>query len=279
MNVLDDFLFGKMVTYPQIGERFCRMLISIILDVDLTKVKIVPQKFYYGADSDSHGARLDVYIEEEKQGLTGRLFDIEPDKNDKESLRKALPQRVRLYHVLMDQECLKAGQDYDTIRQVVVIMVTPYDPFGYDRMVYTIKNCCVELPDMPYEDGARTLFLYTRGKKGEPPQKLQELLRYMEESTEENACNGMLKDIHEMVEKVKSDKEVSIEYMKIFEREKMLYENGREEGKEEGKEESSLLYIRNLMESTGWAAERVMDSLKIPHNQRGTFYRELSKNA
>lgn len=67
--------------------------------------------------------------------------------------------------------------------------------------------------------------------------------------------------------------------MKIFEREKMLYENGREEGKEEGKEESSLLYIRNLMESTGWAAERVMDSLKIPHNQRGTFYRELSKNA
>ena len=30
MNLLEDFLFGAMVTYPGIGEQFVRMLLKII---------------------------------------------------------------------------------------------------------------------------------------------------------------------------------------------------------------------------------------------------------
>ncbi len=81
LNLLDDFLFGKLVTYPGMGEQFCRQLISVILGVELKRVKIVPQKVYYGADVDMHGARLDVYIEEEEKELSGTLFDFEPDKS------------------------------------------------------------------------------------------------------------------------------------------------------------------------------------------------------
>lgn len=234
MNLLDDFLFGKLVTYPELGEKFCKRLISVILGVELTRIKIVPQKVYYGADVDMHGARLDIYIEEDGTDLNGTLFDFEPDKNDKPELKKALPQRARFYHALLDQECLKSGQDYGTLKRVVVILVMPYDPFGYDHMIYTIKNHCEELPDMPYDDGAKTLFLYTKGKKGSPSKKLQELMHYMEESTEENACNEVLKEIHGMVTKVKHDRRVSIEYMKIFEREKMIHDDGLEEGMEKG---------------------------------------------
>jgi predicted transposase/invertase (TIGR01784 family) len=115
--------------------------------------------------------------------------------------------------------------------------MVPYDPFDHDRMVYTVKNHCVELPDMPYDDGAKTLFLYTKGKEGNPSKELQELLHYMEETTKDNACNKMLEGIHEMVMKVKQDSEVTLEYMKIFEREKMLYDDGKEDGRKEGKEE------------------------------------------
>ena len=61
-----------------------------------------------------------------------------------------------------------------------MIFITTYDPFDRDRMVYTIRNCCVEEPDLPYEDGAETLFLYTKGTKGDPPQELRELLQYEE---------------------------------------------------------------------------------------------------
>lgn len=30
MNLLDDFLFGSVVTYPEIGERFVRILLKTI---------------------------------------------------------------------------------------------------------------------------------------------------------------------------------------------------------------------------------------------------------
>ena len=43
--------------------------------------------------------------------------------------------------------------------------------------------------------------------------------------------------IHRMVQTVKQDKEVSLEYMKILERERMIREEGGEEGREEGREE------------------------------------------
>ena len=52
----------------------------------------------------------------------------------------------------------------------------------------------------------------------------------MEQSSEENAKSDVVKRIHQMTKRVKSNEEVSIEYMKIYEKEKMLREMGYEEG-------------------------------------------------
>ena len=230
LNLLDDFLFGKVMTYPGLGEEFCKKLIRIILGVELNHITIKPQKVLYGADTDLHGARLDVYIEENGNELEGTLYDFEPDKKDSLQLMKALPQRARLYHALMDQECLRAGQTYEHLKRVVVILVTPYDPFEQDHMVYSISNRCKEIPDMPYDDGAKTIFLYTKGKKGNPSTELKELLHYMEESTLQNACSTTLREIHAMVEQVKQDREVSLDYMKTSEWKQLLYEKGHDAG-------------------------------------------------
>lgn len=119
-------------------------------------------------------------------------------------------------------------------------MIMPFDPFGENHMIYTIRSRCEELPDMPYDDGARTIFLYTRGKLGNIPQQLRELLEYMEQTNEENAANDELREIHRMVEAVKKDEEVSKDYMKAYEKEQMLLRQGREEGK--GEERESLLF-------------------------------------
>ena len=89
-------------------------------------------------------------------------------------------------------------------------------------MVYTIKNGCVEVPALPYEDGARTIFLYTKGKAGNPPKELQQLMRYMENSTLENAQTAGLARLHEMVTELKSDREVGLAYMKSYEIEQYI---------------------------------------------------------
>ena len=113
-----------------------------------------------------------------------------------------------------------------------VIFICDYDPFGYDQVKYTIKNTCQELPEMPYEDGAQTIVLYTKGKNGIISEKLSQLLNYMENTTDKNAVNDTLKEIQEMVETVKRDGEVSLNYMKGFERDMLMYEEGMEEGRQ-----------------------------------------------
>lgn len=67
----------------------------------------------------------------------------------------------------------------------------------------------------------------------------------------------------------------------------MLKEEGRQEGRQEGLQkgrqeglqEATLLYIKNLMDSTGLTAEKAMDTLKIPQNQRSILYLSLPENA
>ena len=93
------------------------------------------------------------------------------------------------------------------------------------------KNSCIEEPDMEYEDGARTMFLYTHGEKTEGVSEgLKQLLTFMEKTQRENAVNEDLKTIQNMVEEIKKNQEVSIEYMKIHEREEMLQRIARSEG-------------------------------------------------
>ncbi|RRK30565.1 Rpn family recombination-promoting nuclease/putative transposase [Schaedlerella arabinosiphila] len=243
LNLLDDFLFGSILSYPEIGEEFCRKILKILLNVDMDRLHIVPQKVYYGSDTDRHGARLDVYIEEEKG--TGTIYDVEPDKNDDRELKLALPRRVRFYHSKIDGRSLKAGDDYSKLKQVIVLRIMSYDPFGRDRVLYTIRSKCEEDPDMDYDDGAATCFFYTKGKKGELSEEARELLRYMEDSSAGNAQSERLKEIHSMVETVRQDEEVALEYMKVYEREQMIERRGEKIGERRGE----IKVVRNMSKS------------------------------
>lgn len=152
LHLLDNFLFGSMVSHPQVGEEFIKLLLKIIFGREFGKMTVVPQKFYYGADTDKHGARLDVYLEEtpiDGSGYTATVYDMEPDKNNKTDAVAALPRRVRFYHAKID----------------------------------------------------------------------------------ENAVNDDLKCLNDMVNIVKHDKEVSLNYMKTMEWEEMLINQGLEQGR------------------------------------------------
>ncbi len=282
LNLLDDFLFGSMVTYPGIGEEFSRELLRIIFQKDFGKLIVVPQKVYYGSDTDKHGTRLDVYLEEDVSGLpylsTTTIYDVEPDQNDDTESIFALPRRVRFYHAKIDGRSLKSGESYRVLKNVIIIMIMPYDPFQLDRMVYTIQNRCIEEPDMPYDDGATTLFLYTKGTKGNPSMELQQLLHYMEHTQDSYATNEDLKKIQQMVDIVKQDEEVSLEYMKIFEREEMLINQGRKLEQENTKkaeqravkaeQRTKATDILELLQEYGtvpeWLKQKIMTEHSIP---------------
>ena len=164
--------------------------------------------------------------------------------------------RVRFYHAKIDAGSLARGMEYSALRNVVVIFITTYDPFGLNRMVYTISNKCEEVPDMPYDDGAKTLFLYTKGTEGNPPEALKQLLHYMEDTCAENAVTPELRELHEMVTQVKCDKEVGLAYMKAYELEQRLLRQGREEGEEKGTVNTLMSLVNDGLLTFEQAAER-----------------------
>lgn len=191
LNLIDNFLFEALASHPEIGAAFGCKLVEIILHRSPEKVKVVAQRTYPCSNQQMHGARLDVYLEE--SAVTPEnvpwSYDIEPEKDNKTQAVRSLPKRVRFYHAKIDAKGLKAGDSYHKLKNVAVILIMPFDPFGMDRMVYTIRNTCVEEPGMPYDDGAFTVFLYTKGKKEIPSVELKQFLTYFEQTTESNACS------------------------------------------------------------------------------------------
>ena len=234
LNLLDDFLFNAMMTYPEMGEEFTRKILKLLFNKEFRNLKVIAQKSYGGLNTDLRGARLDVYVESDDSAEIDAaedmsIYDLEPDKNDKAKYVAAFPQRIRFYHAIIDSRSLKSGEDFGKLKRVYVIFICNYDPFGYDRVKYSIRKMCVEEPEMPYDDGAQTTILYTKGTKDDNiSEELRQFLNYMENTTQTNAVNDTLKDIQKMVDIVKRDGEVSLSYMKGFERDTMMYEKGQE---------------------------------------------------
>lgn len=279
LNLLDNFLFQQLISRGEEGEDFCRRLLETILEKKIGKVKVTPQKAILGMDTDLHGIRLDAYIEAAEPGgdieVDSEIYDIEPNRTVE---RDRLPKRSRYYQSLIDARLLDGGIDYRRLKNVVIVMILPYDPFGEDRMVYTMRNQCVEDTKITYDDGVTKIYLYTKGTKGTPSQELQEMLKYMENSIAENVTNEQIQAIHNYVGEVKRDKEVEIQYMKSWEYEQMIREEavaeglaegrakGRAEGREEGREEKAIeiakqlldvLDVSTIAEKTGLSEEKV----------------------
>ena len=148
LNLMDDFLFQAVMTYPDIGKLFAQRILELIFHRQFQNLTIVAQKVYGGMDTDLRGARLDLYVEENDctkmdAAYDDSIYDLEPDRNNRVSMVKAFPKRARFYHATIDRHILKSGEEFDNLKNVYVIFLCNYDPFGYDRMQYTIKNMCV----------------------------------------------------------------------------------------------------------------------------------------
>ncbi len=238
LNLIDNFLFQAVLSDKTEGEEFARILLSTILGKQIRNVRIVPQKNILGLDTDKHGICLDAYIEDVSDELNSNLadvdlipdvYDIEPNNNYE---KLSLPKRIRYYHGLIDTQLLSTGVNYDKLPNMLIIVILPYDPFDQNRMVYTICNQCKEDPSIPYDDGAKKIFLYTKGTEGNPSQALKDMLKYMENSTDDNVTNQDIASIQELVNKVKRKKEVGINYMKSWEMEELARKQGYNEGQE-----------------------------------------------
>lgn len=228
LNLIDNFLFGVALGHEVHGPLIAKTILETILQREVKIRNINPEKTLFPPKPDLHGVRLDAYIEEGAIDVCpGDIFNLEPEKEGRK--KKHLPKRSRFYHSRIDGHNLKSGQPYTALPTTWVIFITSFDPFGKNRMVYTIRNHCVELPEMNYDDGAVTLFLYVHGKKGNAPKKLREMLNYFSNTSRENACNSDLVSLQSCIDDIKTDPRIKEAYMDFDE----FIQYEREEAAEE----------------------------------------------
>ena len=265
MNVMDDFLFMEMVNYGEKGKEFCKILLETIFDRPLRDISIVAQKVMTTGNHDQHAIRVDAFISEQEEkayakiskdivpisNLPLEVFDIEMEKADKKEKIESLPERSRYYHAMIDRDLLKAGDSYTSLKKAFVIFIMEKDPFGENLMWYTVKNQILERPQLPYEDGNVTIYLYTEGKDNKGKQALTELLHYIADSKAQNVTNDKIAKIHTIASEIKEDEEVKKGYMKSWEYEQLIREEerenglltGKEIGKEIGKEKKLIEFV------------------------------------
>lgn len=234
LNLMDKFLFDEAME----DKDNMKTLLDIVLGQD-THLKYPPQtEKEFRNSKENRQIRLDVYAIDEDDVV----YDTEPQKQN----TKNLPKRSRLYQGLIDSNLLPPGSiDFNALNTVIIIMIMPFDLFGYELYQYTFRMKCEEISELELEDGATRIFLNSHGKHPEfVNPELIELLEYMEKSTDTVAKKCESKRIHQMHEritKLKSSKEMEIKYMQKWEEKEIerqeAYAEGERVGKERGRTE------------------------------------------
>ena len=242
LNLLDKFLFDEAMEDEE--NKNMKTLLDIILGQD-THLKQPPQTEKECRSSfEKRQIRLDVYTVDEDDVV----YDTEPQKTN----TKNLPKRSRLYQGMIDSRLLPPGCiDFNLLNPVVIIMIMPFDLFGYELYRYTFKMQCEEVPEMELGDDATRIFLNSHGKHPElVSRELIELLEYMEKSTDavvEECESERIHQMHERVNRLKSSKEMEIKFMQKWEEKEMerqeAYADGREEGARGGEARINKLIV------------------------------------
>lgn len=234
LNLMDKFLFDEAME----DKDNMKTLLDIVLGQD-THLKYPPQtEKEFRNSKENRQIRLDVYAIDEDDVV----YDTEPQKQN----TKNLPKRSRLYQGLIDSNLLPPGSiDFNALNTVIIIMIMPFDLFGYELYQYTFRMKCEEISELELEDGATRIFLNSHGKHPEfVNPELIELLEYMEKSTDNVAKKCESKRIHQMHEritKLKSSKEMEIKYMQKWEEKEIerqeAYAEGERVGEKRGRTE------------------------------------------
>lgn len=234
LNLMDKFLFDEAMK----DKDNMKTLLDIVLGQD-THLKYPPQtEKEFRNSKENRQIRLDVYAIDEDDVV----YDTEPQKQN----TKNLPKRSRLYQGLIDSNLLPPGSiDFNALNTVIIIMIMPFDLFGYELYQYTFRMKCEEISELELEDGATRIFLNSHGKHPEfVNPELIELLEYMEKSTDTVAKKCESKRIHQMHEritKLKSSKEMEIKYMQKWEEKEIerqeAYAEGERVGEKRGRTE------------------------------------------
>jgi predicted transposase/invertase (TIGR01784 family) len=201
-----------------------------------------------------------------------------------------LAKRSRYYQALLDTNLLEPGiANYNLLNPSYIILITPFDLFGYKKYQYTFEPRCIEVPELRLEDGATRIFLNTKGENdADVSDELIEFLHYLEDTSDQRADetkSERIKRIHERVRKVKLSEKVGVKYMQAWEEKYYEREEGRAEGLAEGlaegRTEGRTINLINLIQKKirkGKSLDETADELEEEVTEISKLYELVKAN-
>ena len=220
LNLSDYFLFNKVMQ----DEEILRLLLEKILKFPIKKVVLVQYQRVMEIDPGAHGIRLDVYANDS----AGTRYSVEMQKRNEYNIGK----RGRYYLSIMDLDQLEKGANYNQLKSTFIIFICLFDPFHRQRQKYTFERKCIEVDDLSLNDESRIVVL-TNSDDSNGDTDIEKFFRYIVSSTTETADSldsELVTRIHERVLKVKNNRELEVEFVKLRERDEANYKAGFEEG-------------------------------------------------
>lgn len=282
LDVLDNFLMNAITTDEEVGEAFCRKVLSVLLQRPIGKVKVVAQYMLPAQNPEYRGIRMDVKVEEmagENETQLANVYDLEPH------LQKNLhlPKHNRFYQAKIDSRYMKRGNDdFSGMPNLFIITILNFDPFGYDYMMYTFENRCAEVEELKYDDGLKFIYFYTDGTKG-GSQNLKTVLQYLQHSTADNVMDDSTRELHDYVCRVKTAPKIREDYMRFEE----LIEWERAEAAEQATQiatkkatqNTKIQDILELLEDHGEVPDTLTEKLRQSGDEALKRYHKLAAKA
>ena len=222
----NTFLFGKVMTSNP--NLLLELLQYSLPEFHIQQIENPEKEADVKLSMDAHGVRLDVITTDDQ----GRRIDVEMQMRDE----KNIPRRMRYYEGSIDQATLEKGQNYNRLGDVVILFITPFDPFdahGYYK--YTFRNTCQEDKEIVLDDGVTKVILNAAGHKGEITSELKEFLQLVAGNVDP-ACypeGSFAGRVQRQVHIARRNARWRKEYMDW----EMTLRNEREKGREEGRME------------------------------------------
>ena len=269
LDLINSFLFRALTENPEHAKFIAKLVIERATGRKVEQISVVSEKALTGIDLGRHGICMDLYVEEYEGERCARVYDIEPNNYGADEL----PMRSRYSQTLTDVKLLEAGQSYRKLPNYISIWILPYDPFGQNRMLYTVKNFVAEDTQIVYNDGALKLFLYTGGESG-GNERLKDMLRYFAESDEENAVDPELSQLHDFVQKVRDNRKVGEQFMTLQDYLDNEIKRGVEEGiarERDAAVEKTVAMLKDLNVSKEQIVEQLMEKYSLTEEKAKSF--------
>ena len=250
--------------------------VKTMLDIILSKktnLKHPPQtEKEQRTSTDNRQVRLDVYAIDEDDVI----YEVETQKKIHIIFRKGVG-CIRESSTV--NCCHRELFDFNLLNEVLIVLIMPFDLFGYGLYRYTFHMRCEEVPELKLNDGATRIFLNTRGKHPElVSPELIELLKYMERSTDEvsRECKSKrIQEMHRRVCQIKASEKAEVKYMQTWEEKILIKQAGIAEGEQIGRSKEKTEFVKKL--SNKFSIEQIAEMLEIDISEVEKIIKEIAK--